>query len=330
MKKRVLSNCINRFLDKFRGDGNPEERATSSDQLTNKRLLEELTIHFKTMLETESVGNRMLYPMSFNILMTPDDYKSRKQSLPFVLPEVIASFYGVIESKKSVYPNYTPPAQYWYFQFSACQMKEVQVGDSAPMLVRPGHLTTVASLLTFDIMGVDNVSVDNNPRVSIKLDNSQVMNDVNVNWNAIKNLDILSEGTFKYPFDMSLGQDTTKIADKLNVADGGDGLAELSYSRGGRNYHFTMKDNLIHISGKNEMRKGRAFFCLESTEIKDSHVQIKYLPEEKKFQIAAYGPARLNSRELKESSGGTLYWHDLANNSSIFINDEISVRFKIK
>ena len=91
-----------------------------------------------------------------------------------------------------------------------------------------------------------------------------------------------------------------------------------------------MKDNLIHISGKNEMRKGRSFFILESSEIKDSHVQIKYLPSEKKFQIAAYGPTRLNSRKITESSGGDVYWHDLANNSSIFINDEISVKFEIK
>ena len=78
------------------------------------------------------------------------------------------------------------------------------------------------------------------------------------------------------------------------------------------------------------MRKGRSFFILESPDIKDSHVQIKYLPSEKKFQIAAYGPTRLNSRRITESSGGDVYWHDLANNSSIFINDEISVKFEIK
>ena len=320
---KILEKLLDIFKGSRDGDG------LDSDQLTNKRLLEELTSHFKTMLNAESVGQRMLYPMSFNILMDPADYNNRRQSLPFVLPQVVSAFYGIIDDMRQEYPDYTPPAKYWYFQFSACQLGTIQTGDSTPLIVRKGHITTVATLLTFDIKEANNVSVNNNTRVSIKLDDSNVMNDVNVNWNAIKNLDVLSDGTFTYNFDNTLSRDTKRITDNSNMAEV-KGIAELSYSRGGRNYHFIMKDNLIHISGKNEMRKGRSFFILESSEIKDSHVQIKYLPSEKKFQIAAYGPTRLNSRKITESSGGDVYWHDLANNSSIFINDEISVKFEIK
>lgn len=320
---KILKKLLDIFKGSKDGDG------LNSDQLTNKRLLEELTSHFKTMLNAESVGQRMLYPMSFNILMDPADYNNRRQSLPFVLPQVVSAFYGIIDDMRQEYPDYTPPAKYWYFQFSACQLGTIQTGDSTPLIVRKGHITTVATLLTFDIKEANNVSVNNNTRVSIKLDDSNVMNDVNVNWNAIKNLDVLSDGTFTYNFDNTLSRDTQRITDNSNMAEI-NGIAELSYSRGGHNYHFIMKDNLIHISGKNEMRKGRSFFIIESSEIKDSHVQIKYLPSEKKFQIAAYGPTRLNSRKITESSGGDVYWHDLANNSSIFINNEISVKFEIK
>lgn len=318
---------LKKLLDKFKGSKDGD--GLNSDQLTNKRLLEELTSHFKTMLKAESVGQRMIYPMSFNILMDPADYNNRRQYLPFVLPQVVSAFYGIIDDMRQEYPDYTPPAKYWYFQFSACQLGTIQTGDSTPLIVRKGHITTVATLLTFDIKEANNVSVNNNTRVSIKLDDSNVMNDVNVNWNAIKNLDVLSDGTFTYNFDHTLSRDTQRITDNSNMAEI-NGIAELSYSRGGHNYHFIMKDNLIHISGKNEMRKGRSFFIIDSSEIKDSHVQIKYLPSEKKFQIAAYGPTRLNSRKITESSGGDVYWHDLANNSSIFINDEISVKFEIK
>ncbi len=318
---------VKKLLDIFKGD--KEKSGFNDDKLTNKILLEELTIHFKTMLDAESVGQRMLYPMSFNILMDPVDYNNRKQSLPFVLPQVVAAFYGIIDEMRKEYPDYTPPAKYWYFQFSACQLGSVQTGDSTPLIVRKGHITTVATLFTFDIKEANNVSVNNNTRVSIKLDDSNVMNEVNVNWNAIKNLDVISEGTFTYNFDNTLSRDTQRITDNSNMAEV-NGIAELSYSMGGRNYHFTMKDNLINISGKNEMRKGRSFFIIESPEIQDSHVQIKYLPYEKKFQIAAYGPTRLNSRKIAESSGGNVYWHDLANKSSIFINDEVSVKFEIK
>ena len=78
------------------------------------------------------------------------------------------------------------------------------------------------------------------------------------------------------------------------------------------------------------MRKGRSFFILESPDIKDSHVQIRYLPDDKNFQIAAYGPTRLNDRKIEESKGGDVKWYNLSNNSGIFINNEISVRFVIK
>lgn len=320
-------NVVKKLLEIFGFENEIDD--SNNKQLTNRKLLEELTSHFKTMLKTESVGRRMLYPMSFNILMEPSDYNDRRQALPFVLPQVVSAFYNIIDNMRSEYPDYTPPAKYWFFQFSACQLGTVQTEDSIPLIVRKGHITTVATLLTFDIREANNVSVNNNTRVSIKLDDSNVMNDVNVNWNAIKNLDILSDGIFTYNFDNKLSRDTQHITDNSNLAEI-DGIAELSYYKSGRNYHFIMKDNLIHISGKNEMRKGRSFFILESSEIKDSHVQIKYLPSEKRFQIAAYGPTRLNSRKITDSSGGDVYWHDLANNSSIFINDEISVKFEIK
>lgn len=318
-------NIVRKILDKFKAETNDSVNA----QLTNKVLLEELSSHFKSMLKSESVGQKMLYPMSFNILMDPVDYNARRQSLPFVLPEVVSAFYGIIDDMRKEYPNYTPPAKYWFFQFSSCQLNSVQLDGSAPLLIRRGHITTVATLMTFDIKSANNTSIDTNTRVSIKLDDSNVMDDVNVNWDAIKKLDIISDGTFTYNFDATLNQDTQYITHNSNLSTI-NGLAELSYSRGGRNYHFTMQDNLIHISGKNDGRKGRSFFIIEEEDIQDSHVQIKYIPDKKKFQIAAFGPTRLNSGKMSESNGGNVIWYDLANNSSIFINDKVSVKFEIK
>jgi hypothetical protein len=277
------------------------------------------------MLQYESVGERMLYPMSFYVLMTPSDYNSRKQALPFVLPVVIKEFYKIIGEMRNKYPDYTPPAKYWYFQFSACQLNKIpNAHGETPLIIQQGHITTIATLLNFDIKEANNVTIDTNTRVSIKLDNSNVMTDVNVNWDAIKNLDIISDGIFKYKFDpgLKLISATSESADIS--------LAELSYSINGLNHHFQMKDNLIHISGKNERRKGRAFFIVDSEKVMDSHIQIKYIPTESKFQIAAYGQARLNSHSITESRGGNIVWHNLANNSSIFINDDVCVKFKIK
>lgn len=315
------------FLDKFVADRDGG-KILSEDMLTNKILLEELTDHFKTMLETESVGQRMLYPMSFNILMDPVDYEARHQALPFVLPEIVASFYRIMDGRRKEYPNYAPPAKYWFFQFSACRTGTVQVGGNAPLLVRRGHITTVASLMTFDIKEAANVEVESNTRLSIKLQNSDVMGDMNVNWDAIRNLDVVSDGIFTYRFDMDLNPDTRRIINKSNPRAGID-LALLSYSRFGQNYHYTMKDCLIHISGSSEERKDPSIFIMKDVDIRNSHIQIKYLPEERKFRIATFGPARLNGGKMQESSGGDVIWYDLANHSRIFINDIVSVEFEI-
>ncbi|MCM1176143.1 MAG: hypothetical protein NC115_08805 [Bacteroidales bacterium] len=321
-----MANFIKKALELFKGEDG-KASVEENNVLTNKILLKELVSHFRTMLEKESVGHRMLYPMSFNILMESEDYNDRIQSLPFVLPEVVAAFYGIIDSMKGEFPNYEPPAKYWFFQFSSCSQGNAVLANSAP-IVRKGHIATVSTLMTFDIREARNTFAESNTRVSIKLDDSNVMNDVNVNQEAIKTLDIIGNNIFTYNFDKSLSCDSSRIKDSSNMAEV-TGLAVLSYSRGGKNYHFTMKDNLIHISGKNEKRTGRSFFILETVDVKDSHVQIKYVPEEKKFQIAAFGLVRLNGRKLTESSGAP-QWHSLANNSSIFINDEISVKFEIK
>ena len=319
------------IFSKLLPDDNKGDKGNGSvgGQMTNKVLLRELVEHFRAKLEMESVGRRMLYPMSFNILMDVEDYNDRKQAFPFVLPEVVAAFYGVIDEMRSQYPVYTPPAKQWFFQFAPCHSGSVAIGPDSEeaTIVRRGHITTVANLVPFDIMGAGNIAVDSDVRVSIKLDDSNVMNNnANVNFNAIKGLDIIGEDTFRIKFDESLTRDTEKILITNNAVEA-EALATLSYTAGGKNYHYSMVDNLVHISGQSELRKGRAFFIIENSNIKESHVQIRH--DKGKFQIAAFGPTKLNGRKLVESSGAP-QWYELANNSSIFINEELRVKFEIK
>lgn len=319
--ERLLAS-IRKILEMFKAD-------TDNYTLTNKVILDELTQHFKNRLQSESVGQRMLYPMSFNILMDPQDYDARIQAIPFILPVVVDAFYGIMKDalKKNNYKYYDNSAEYWFFQFTSCQTGTMQSDNLIPVIVKRGHITTVASLLTFDINEVNNTIVDTNVRVSIKLNDSYSDN-TNLNFGALRHLDIVGEGIYKCPFHSTLNPDMEELQNyfQKNTV----GIAELSYSRNGRNFTFFMKDNLIHISGKNEMRNGSSFFKIEEEDISDSHVQIRYIPEGKKFQIAAFGPTRLNSGKMNESSGGNILWYDLANNSNIFINDKISVKFRIK
>ncbi len=314
------------------GCADPEKNMTLRNvpdgMVTNQSLMHDLVDTFRSELRELSVGRRMIYPMSFNVLMHPDDYNAREGSFPFVLPEVVSAFYSVIEDEKEDFPIYTPPAKYWFFQFSACVLCQSPTKDEI-MIVQKGQLTILSSLLSFDIKDTANITEEAKPRVSIRLQDSSV-NGANINWDAIKGGDIVGKGTFKYRFDESLTQDSQKIITDSNIAET-DGLATLSYSYGGKNIHFLMQDDLVNISGRNDLRRGRSILKLESDQVLDSHLQIKYLSKESKFQIATYGQARLNERNLDISEGGNVLWYDLADKSRIFLSEAlINIEFDIK
>lgn len=302
------------------------DKITKSGRLTNKVLLKELVEHFVVELEELSVGERMLYPMAFNVLMHPDDYGLRKESLPFVLPEVISKFYKIIDNKKDDYPNFIPTAKYWFFQFSACELKEIEGKHGDIRIIEKGKISTVASLMALDIAA--NTTTETNTRFSIKPQNSDPSGDNNINMAAISNLEFRGNSTFTFTFDKDLKTNAEYIIANSDIANI-KGLATLTYSKGAKNIHYEMKDNLIHISESKDTRNGRFIFKLGSDQVGDSHVQVRYLPDEKRFQIAAFGETRLSGRRLELSEGGTLKWYYLPNNSQIFMNDAVAVDFKI-
>lgn len=300
------------------------------DELSNKVLLAELVEHFKDQIDKLSVGERMIYPMSFNVLLHHEDYAQVKESFPFVLPEVVKEFYKVIKSMKKSYPDYTPVANDWVFQFSSCQVNDVNLANGSNVVVNKGHITTLASLLAVDLRQ-RNTSVSNNTRISIKVQDSNVMRDVNVNWDAVSKIDIIGENYFRCKFDKSLNAKSVAMeaSDPVSMAEAMT-IAHLSYTKDGKNYHFAMIDNLIDISGPQGSDALSSVFRIDQSGLLAPHVQIKYVPESKKFQFAAYGPARVNGREYDLSQPGLVKWFNLANNSKIFINDEVSVKFEIK
>lgn len=328
-------NFLKKILDKFKPEEpilplspevpNPNPGSVSSNTITNQQLLDQLVSHFSEALLNESVGNRMLYPMSYNVIMHNEDYNARIQALPFVLPEIVAAFYRKISEMSNRFPNYNPPAKYWFFQFSGCNVESIPQGGNV-LNIQKGRLTTIAQLLTSDASEPSGTSIETNVNVSIKIEGSDVMAGTNIDPNALKNLDMVSENIFKFKFDPTLNGDTKKIQAYSNME-----LAELSYTDGAYNYKFSMQDNLIHVSGNGDIRKGREFFKVKNDNIQNSHVQIKHDQVEQKFYIATFGNTRVNGKAVQMSEGGNVIWHPLANNSTIFFPEAMmSLKFKIK
>lgn len=298
-------------------------------KITNKILLKELVTHFTEQMEELSVGKRLLYPMSFNILMHSDDYNRTKESLPFVLPEVVSAFYASIKRKRDASDgelNYAPPATYWFFQFSACQIGE---RDGVEDFIKAGEIITTGSLTTFDIRKAQTGGIrqEANYHLSVKCQNSNT-NDNNINMNALLDMEILSEGAYTFNFDKTLNEDASRIIADSDLR--GKGLATLRWAAANGNDNvYDMYDQYIDISGITDTRTTNNIVKIQSDAVQISHVQIKYDYPTQTFYLAAYAKTRLNGREVPTSATGDApRWIVLPKfNSKIFINDSISIEF---
>lgn len=292
-------------------------------EITNSVLFDEIVEHFKQRIEKDSIPQtgRMFYPMSFNILMHPDDFSTRKDYLPFIIPEVVKYFYHIIKEKKSKYPNCAPPATDWFFQFVPCRLGE---SDGQDIPLERGQVITTGNPTTFDIRN-DVVHSENNILVSVKCQNSNV-NANNINVESLRGLNMLDDKTFIVRFDKDMSEDTRVIEtfNKNHVT----GLAELRWSEGREIKIYTMLDTYIDISGSAEKRTARNICPIKSDAVTVSHVQIKYDPQKQDFQLAAWAKTRLNSREVPLSTEGMPCWIPLPRfHSKLFLNDSVSIEF---
>ena len=305
------------------GGGKTKENKGKS-KVTNQTLYKELIDHFKTDMEELSVGRRILYPMSFNILLYPNDYERVGESLPFILPEVIAGFYAAIKSKRDsiLDSDATPPATYWFFQFASSSVK---TEDKQESFIIPGEIVTVGHLTTFDIKKAQEGTTTENVRLSVKCQNSDV-NKNNINKDALLGMEILTNNAYTFNFDKSMSE---KLSDIQSSQRGGDNaLATLTYSIGSTNVHLDMLDELVILSGPKDTRKMGNIMIIKNEAVEVGHVQIRYVRETNRFQLCAYSRTRLNMRDVPLSVGGTPIWKDMSFNSTILLNDVVNIEFK--
>lgn len=298
-------------------------------EMSNQQLLDDILDLFKTVLKKESVGSTMLFPMYFDILMHPDDYDDRKDALALILPEFVTKFKEVINENRNSYPDVKNVSTKWVFRFSPCRVDgELRLDNGRIIKVERGKLIKSAKLFYKEEHN-GNIHVDSNVKVSVKCDNSDVMNISFLNFEALKSVDIVEEGLYMYnysdgsPITDKGKQQKNDHVDTFNPSS----MATLTYTYQGHRIHYTMLDELISISGRKDTRNKRMIFKLENDNLKNDHVQIKFDRKDNEFYLCAFGKTKLNQRSLDLSVGGDVKWYKLADNSSIFMNDEIKVEF---
>ncbi len=318
----------------------PEGGETKEDDvLSGNIILEDLVELFNYNIKIMSIGRKMVFPMYFQILMHQEDYNEKKTLLPVWTPEIIRNFYQLLKEKQDKYLDCRPIAKKWVFSYSPCRLEktvDIDTDDNDIITVKKGNIVSTAALYSEDIDPTNDI------KVSIKVNNSDIIKTANLNLSALDGIDILDEGLFTYKFDDNyLSTDKPKV-EKINqspidenpkgnpeppiIEEDNKPLATISFEDNHHEYKYTMKMSPIYISSVKDTRTTSNILKINNPNLKNGHVQIKY--EKGKFFLCAFGETRLNEKPVELSTPGNIIWRPLANNSDILMNGEIQVKFK--
>jgi hypothetical protein len=316
-----MSNYIlNEIMKWFIPIDRDKPSVNSTTGLTRQELHDQIFEHFKIRFKEETTTRSMLFPTSFCILLHPDDYKDRQQGFAASSKDIAEEFHDFIRDRLTKYPGYRPHATYWSFQFSPANTDDVINGTNHSSNVGLKEPVIISTIYSVDF-SANNMHTETNIRATKRPKNSQTMEQLNINKDALLGMNILDKDKFQIYFDKSFNKITDDVSNDKT-------LAVLSFNTGAQITYYSMIDPLIYISGKNDTRQGTNVLKLNSETITGNYAQIKYYREENKFKIAVFEKTKLNERNVQLSKGGDLYEVDLPNNSDILISDTINVKFK--
>ena len=331
-------NFLARLLEFFRPT--PAPAAQPSEGITNKTILNEMVAYFKHTLAEESIPGRLIYPTSFTIIMTPEDYRTRSSTLILVLPEVVKAFYAVlrekIESLKPA-PQFEPLVKTWTFRFSASTLSSVGPEGGKHCKVRPGHISILrtsyddAPIANKDTASAASQDEEVDPGGTIRMiPDSDRTSKASLNKAVLQGFSTIGNGTYFCQFNSQLilpetPRQANSAAHNAAETSSNDALALLEYKLDGKRITYRMYDNLIHISGASEKRRGREFCIISSSDLAEPHLQIRYDPDKNRFEAAAFAKALLNEQKMQVERGG--HWYPLSDQATLFLAGEVKLKF---
>jgi hypothetical protein len=306
-----------------------------------QELVNQICKHFVERFEEETTDRSISYPVSFVIYLHPRDYDRRYDNFEKVVSDSVSNFYSHINKYlDNPHDEYQPDSTYWLFQLVNFEGRSsiVDVRQGEILEVKEGDAVVFSSLRSIDFSNKDNVSDGGSVKSTFHAKDSMMQHDFDYK-SMISLINELPNGKWRLKYSNE-DRKNEKVKSKITNPDASEKTESDVYAKltcsdkfigrdGNKGSIYTMEEKLIFISGKNDTREGKHIAKIDSDEVMASHVQIKYIPETKKFQLAAFGDTKLSERKVELSSGGDMHWKDLPNNSQIFINNQIGVTFKI-
>lgn len=302
----------------------------------NNELVKQLLTTFRQWMRQKSFGQRVIYPMLFNVYLHPADYERVKDFFPDIVDETIMKCYVAInkEIRRLKYwrgCKCSPRATYWSFRLSDIKHLTDEIS------FQPGEVGTILRLFTEEEQNGEKKR-EVNPLLSVQRKTGIAV--YNINRNALRDMDIVNEGFVEHVFNgdkiciprlfssLVNGYEFECIFDSCRASAPAsyttDNLATLRWN--GKPYY--MVDTNITISGNTDKRRRRDIFLIESDAVEESHVQIRYNQTSKTFELAAWAKTRLNQRDVPLSLGNTPNWVNLPKfNSMLLLNNTVNIEF---
>ena len=299
-----------------------------------EEFLDKIFVYFKNEFKKKTTRRSILYPTSFLIYLHPQDYENQEQDFMQTVKDAVEDFYNYIHDHLKS-PDYIPHSPCWLFQFCSFSGISVENKDEEITEVPKGEVFIISDTFPVDF-SKENVLGDGNVKGTLHAKNSA--KELAINHDLFLSITKLEKDKWQIDWNnedfkngkiantpMSYAKNRDLESESYAVLTCGE---QFMGTAGKKGIKYFMVDKLIEISGKNDTRPGTHIAKVDNEKMLDSHVQIKYIPEVNKFQLAAFGETKLNERPVKLSSGGNIYWNDLSDNSDIFINNEIGITFK--
>ena len=304
------------------------------DMAYRQVLLDQIFEEFKKRFDEETTTVSISYPVSFAIYFHPDDFVLREGNFGRDVIDAVTMFYKHINKNlENPMGSYNPDYPYWSFQFIDTQGSSVVDNIGRTIEIERGTVAILSDVRTNDFSDsiqssctIKSTFRAKDSAKSYALNNESLIAMLNKSHNRKWGL--------KY-FDDDRKQEkvTGKPANpEAPHNDESEALAVLQcddkfVGKNGKGDKFYMFDKTIEISNKNA-QADNYIARVDSSNLENPHIIIKYIPEIKMFQLAAYGDVKLNERPVSISRGGEIHWESLSNNSDILINNEIGITFK--
>lgn len=304
---------------------NSEKSATeaTSGRMTNQQVMDELVKNFETKLKEVSFDNVVTFPMSFTVIMHDEDFKLVKDYAGLLARQAVSAFYAVIDKYMTEDKICEHLATYWKICFVPCHTETAEM-DGEAITVRKGQPMTLSSV--FDtVLSPEGEKSDEGStggsQFTVTVSGSTFYGDVNINHDALKNLTMVTNTHFKFPWEKN------KIADaKAAPASKPKATSVAKLEAEGK--EFYMQKGTYMVSGGAETRNDSNIFCVDNDYVMNGHIRIQHIEKENKFKIAAFAETALNGVAMLLSKPTDIRWMNLENGCIINLADEVEVKFE--